>query len=139
MSAVVGSMPSLTRSGRLAASCSESIPSGSTSIALRVKSLKAAMLDCRLRSAGRATPSQEFDGGPRNKVPPAGRRSSAAPPGGPSDQARATAAEEAARPFRPAWARSSGGRLDGLRDDDGGLSGSTGDLQLRPVQGRQEQ
>ncbi|HZI90847.1 MAG TPA: transglycosylase domain-containing protein [Thermoleophilaceae bacterium] len=55
MSAVVGSMPSLTRSGRPAAICSASIPSGSTSTALRVRSGMAAMLDCRLLLAGTRT------------------------------------------------------------------------------------
>ena len=37
-----------------AASCSSSLPSGSTSTALRVRSATGAMLDCRLRSAGPA-------------------------------------------------------------------------------------
>ena len=49
---MVGSMPSLTRSGRPAASCSSSIPAGSTSTALRVRSAMAAMLDCRTLLAG---------------------------------------------------------------------------------------
>src|SRR4051794_23294210 len=52
MSGVVGSIPSFTRSGRPAASCSSSIPAGSTSTALRVRSVTAAMLDCRTLLAG---------------------------------------------------------------------------------------
>src|SRR4051794_19994339 len=52
MSGVVGSIPSFTRSGRPAASCSSSIPAGSTSTALRVRSAMAAMLDCRTLLAG---------------------------------------------------------------------------------------
>src|SRR3954453_7947317 len=52
MSGVVGSIPSFTRSGRPAASCSSSTPAGSTSTVLRVRSATAAMLDCRTLLAG---------------------------------------------------------------------------------------
>src|SRR3954451_14905983 len=52
MSAVVGSIPSFTRNGLPLSSCSARRPSGSTSTAFRVRSGTAAMLDCRLRSAG---------------------------------------------------------------------------------------
>src|SRR5215218_9721178 len=60
MSAVVGSIPSLTRSGRPSPSCSASRPSGSTSTAFRVRSGIGAMLDCRLRAAGLATLQRFF-------------------------------------------------------------------------------
>src|SRR6478609_3431348 len=52
MSAVVGSIPSLTRSGRPSPSCSSSIPAGSTSTAFLVRSIEERMLDCRLLLAG---------------------------------------------------------------------------------------
>ena len=132
-------MPSFTRSGRPPASCSASLPSGSTSTALRVRSAIWRMLDCRLRSAVLATSSPHlFDGGPRNKAPAAWRRSSARPSGSP-DQARETQAEEAARALRAARARCPRPGLDGLRDDGGGLPGPAGDLQLRRVQSLEEQ
>src|SRR6188472_2568861 len=52
MSGVVGSIPSLTRRGRPTASCSCSLPVGSTSTALRVRSAIEPMLDCRTLLAG---------------------------------------------------------------------------------------
>jgi penicillin-binding protein 1A len=85
----------------------------------------------------RRTP--ELNGGNRNKAPPAGRRSSAAPSGATRGEAAEAAAEEAADPLRAARPRDPRGGLDGVRDDDGGLPGSAGDLQLRPLQGGEEQ
>src|SRR5262245_58773587 len=61
MSGVVGSIPSLTRSGRSPTSCSSSLPAGSTSTALRVRSARfpgsatGAMLDCRTLLAGESS------------------------------------------------------------------------------------
>ena len=61
------------------------------------------MLDCRLRLAG-VRAAQHSDGGPRNKAPPARRRTSAPPPRT-SPQA---APQEATLPLRPAGARRAG-------------------------------
>src|SRR6188474_2565000 len=140
MSGVVGSMPSLTRSGLPAASCSSSIPAGSTSTALRVRS--ATVPNARLPPplGGPSPPSREpLDGGPRTKAPPAGWRSYAASAADSAREAHQAAAEEAAHPLRAARALGARLGLDGLRDDGGGLPGSAGDLQLRPVQGIEEQ
>ena len=67
------------------------------------------------------------------------RRRSARPPGSPRPSPHEAAAEEAARPLRPARPRRPRPGLDGLRDDGRGLPGPAGDLQLRPVQGLEEQ
>ena len=124
-----------------AASCSASLPSGSTSTALRVRSAIGA--NARLPPPlGGSMPSPSVSlsrwralgikrrrrGGEVPPVPPA-----------PPDQAREAAAEEAARPLRAARPRRPRPGLDGLRDDGGGLPGPAGDLQLRPVQGLEEQ
>ena len=141
MSAVVGSIPSFTRSGRPPSSCSASRPSGSTSTAFRVRSGIGAMLDCRLRSAGLCHAVERFplDGRPWTKAPAAAAASlRPAPPASPP-RPQETAPEEAAGPLRAARARHPRRRLDGLRDDGRGLPGPAGDLQLRPVQGREEQ
>ena len=108
---MVGSIPSFTRSGRSPASCSASRPSGSTSTALRVRSGIGAMLDCRLRSAGRSgrrafSLSMAVLGLKRRRAAAATFRPRPRLPR-PSRAAEAAAAEEAARPLRPARARRS--------------------------------
>ena len=61
------------------------------------------------------------------------------PPTGPPSEAHEAAAEEAAGALRAARPRHPRDGLDGLRDDGRGLPGPAGDLQLRPVQGLEEQ
>ncbi len=83
MSAVVGSIPSLTRSGR-----SSTAPRAAPRAGRRPRSASdpasGAMLDCRLRATGAAR-VQRFllDGRPRTKAPAGQRRASAPPPSPP--------------------------------------------------------
>ena len=118
---MVGSIPSLTRRGRPSSSCSASRPSGSTSTAFRVRSGIRAMLDCRLRSAVR--PDVEF------LVVPLLMASSERKP----RLKKLRVLFVLLGPRHPLRG------LDGLRDDGRGLPGPAGDLQLRPVQGLEEQ
>ncbi len=99
MSAVVGSMPSLTRSGRPLASCSVEPPLG--------------------QHVDRVARQVRHRAHARRSVP--GLRSSRLPPslGGQTHQA---APEEAAHPLRPARPRRPGCGLDGLRDDRSAVS-----------------
>ena len=69
------------------------------------------------------------------KAPPARLRPPAPPPLGEAE----AAPQEAAHPLRLAGAGRAGAGLDGLRDDGGCLPGPARDLQLRPVQGVEEQ
>ena len=89
---MVGSMPSFTRSGEPPRSCSASLPSGSTSTALRVRSGTRAMLDCRLRAGAPSGAPAPYllDGRPSFQAPATWRRRwpAPAPPAPPPKQAK---------------------------------------------------
>ena len=91
MSAVVGSMPSLTRSGRPAGELLGEPPLGQhVDRVTRQVRHRRAMLDCRLRSAGLlgAGRPRLFDGGHRNKAPPAAAAHAPPPPPAPPTSPR---------------------------------------------------
>src|SRR3954451_1337853 len=161
MSGAVGSIPSLTRSGRPSASCRSRAPSGSASTAFRSRkraseasgSVTVAMLDSRPRRTelearrrpvlrGPLVARQPYAGFDADSSEARRRHSRAtrAQRARPQKRRRAEGpeaeAEEAAPLPRAARPSAAGGHLDAVRDADGGCQGDPVAREQRAVQGR---